>query len=64
MANNDRTQFDNFSNTALADEIGALDREAKRISLDTKRIKDAMGQAWADTFSRLTEVTTIRVEAA
>lgn len=92
------TTFDNITDASLADEIGALDRQAKklaerlkaakaefkgrgltdaagdsfrvkastavRISLDTSRIKKAMGQAWADNFSRLAEVTTIRVEAA
>lgn len=92
------TQFDNLTDASLADEIGALDLEAKRlegrlkaakaefrargiekaeggdyvvtaktsirISLDTTRIKEAMGESWADDFSRMAEVTTLRVAAA
>jgi len=92
------TQLHRISDEALADEIGALDQEAKRverslkamkaefkargveeargsrfavlaktsvrISLDTTRIKKVMGDAWADEFSRMSEVTNLRVAAA
>lgn len=92
------TQFDNLTDAHLADEIGSLDLEAKRIekrlkaakaefkargidqaeggdyvvtaktsiriSLDTTKIKEVMTPAWVDDFSRMAEVTTLRVATA
>ena len=92
------TNYHNHSDSLLADEIGALDREMKaldkrlkeakaefkrrsleeaagekyavrsttavRISLDAKRIKAEMGETWTDMFSRLSEVTSLRISAA
>lgn len=38
--------------------------ESIRQSLDTKAVKEAMGQDWFDNHSRLSEVSTIKVAAA
>jgi len=92
------TQYDNHTNTMLADEIGRLDREAKdlgklldaaksefkarglseatgekyaitatastRWSLDAKKIKAAMDEAWVSAHSRFSNVTSLRIAAA
>lgn len=34
-----------------------------RASLDTKAVKDELGQAWYDDHCRLAEITTVRIKA-